>query len=289
MNEVNGLPTHILLVHAVVVLLPLAALLVAVTAWWPTLRRKLGVLTPLLTLGATFLVPLTTHYGEWLEGHVPQTDLVEKHAELGDQILPWALALSALSVAVWLWGRHRDAIDESAARPRDRWISIVGGVLAVVVAAGTIVSVIESGRLGSAGDVERQGLDAAVRGQRRVGPAPRDVEPGQPLSCTTSTGHVASRTTALLTDPSSIPRKLPSPREPTTSSAAPRANPVRASAGSSSTSARSTARPSWSASSESATTRAALCVGSSTSSVSDEAEGRPDRTGPRSSAGRAPR
>ena len=148
MNEVNGLPTHILLVHAVVVLLPLAALLVAVTAWWPTLRRRLGVLTPLLTVGATFLVPLTTHYGEWLEGRVPHSDLVEKHAELGDQILPWALALSALSVLLWLWGRHLDALD-GARTTRDRWIGIVGGVLIVAVAAGTIVAVIQAGDSGA--------------------------------------------------------------------------------------------------------------------------------------------
>jgi len=147
-NEVNGLPTHILLVHAVVVLLPLAALLVAVTAWWPLLRRKLGVLTPLLTLGATFLVPLTTHYGEWLEGRVPHSDLVEQHAEMGDQILPWALALSVLSVAVWLWGRRVDA-QEGERSSRDRWISIVGAVLAVVVAAGTVVAVVRAGDSGA--------------------------------------------------------------------------------------------------------------------------------------------
>ena len=148
MNEVNGLPTHILLVHAVVVLLPLAALLVAVTAWWPLLRRKLGVLTPLLTLGATFLVPLTTHYGEWLEGRVPHSDLVEQHAEMGDQILPWALALSVLSVAVWLWGRRLDA-QEGERSARDRWIGIVGAVLAVVVAAGTVVAVVRAGDSGA--------------------------------------------------------------------------------------------------------------------------------------------
>lgn len=148
MNEVNGLPTHVLLVHAVVVLLPLAAVLVAVTAWWPTLRRRLGVLTPMLTLGATFLVPLATHYGEWLEGHVPRSDLVEEHAELGDQILPWALALSTLSIAVWLWGRHVDAQQGVRSR-RDRWIGIVGGILAVAVAAGTIVAVVRAGDSGA--------------------------------------------------------------------------------------------------------------------------------------------
>jgi hypothetical protein len=35
MGTVNGLPAHILLVHAIVVLLPLAALLLVLTAVWP--------------------------------------------------------------------------------------------------------------------------------------------------------------------------------------------------------------------------------------------------------------
>ena len=165
MNEVNGLPTHILLVHAVVVLLPLAAVLVAVTAWWPTLRRKLGVLTPLLTVGATFLVPLTTHYGEWLEGHVPHSDLVEVHAELGDQILPWALALSACRSGS---GSGADTSTPGTARQppgpldrdrrRDPRRRRRGGHDRRSRARR---------RLRGAGHLGRQGLDAAVQRRRR--------------------------------------------------------------------------------------------------------------------------
>ncbi|WP_233625292.1 hypothetical protein [Actinoplanes sp. ATCC 53533] len=42
MGTVNGLPAHILLVHAIVVLLPLAALLLVLTAVWPAARRRLA-------------------------------------------------------------------------------------------------------------------------------------------------------------------------------------------------------------------------------------------------------
>lgn len=40
-TTLNGLPAHILFVHAVV-LIPLAALLLVVSAVWPTARRKVG-------------------------------------------------------------------------------------------------------------------------------------------------------------------------------------------------------------------------------------------------------
>ena len=42
MQTVNGLPAHVLLVHAIVVLLPLSALLLALTALWPAARRRLA-------------------------------------------------------------------------------------------------------------------------------------------------------------------------------------------------------------------------------------------------------
>ena len=46
-DEFNGLPIHILLVHAVVVLVPLAALLTMLSAVWPAARRRIGIITPL--------------------------------------------------------------------------------------------------------------------------------------------------------------------------------------------------------------------------------------------------
>ena len=42
MGTVNGLPAHVLLVHAIVVLLPLAALLLVLTAVWPAARSRLA-------------------------------------------------------------------------------------------------------------------------------------------------------------------------------------------------------------------------------------------------------
>ena len=52
LDEFQGLPTHILLVHAVIVLVPIAALLTVLSAVWPAARRRLGIITPLVGLVA---------------------------------------------------------------------------------------------------------------------------------------------------------------------------------------------------------------------------------------------
>jgi hypothetical protein len=106
MDSVNGLPAHPLLVHAVVVLLPLAALAVVLHAVWPAARRRLGIVTPLLCLAVLVLVPITSDAGEELEESLGGSNaLIERHAELADQLLPWAVALAVVGVAQWVLGR----------------------------------------------------------------------------------------------------------------------------------------------------------------------------------------
>src|SRR4051812_14279208 len=41
-NKISGLPAHVLLVHLVVVLIPVAAVAVLVAAWWPAARGGRG-------------------------------------------------------------------------------------------------------------------------------------------------------------------------------------------------------------------------------------------------------
>ena len=114
MTTVNGLPAHILLVHATVVLLPLAALLLVLTAVWPAARRRLAGANALLAGLVVVLVPVTTSAGEWLERRVPQSNLLHDHTELGDSAIFYALPIAALALVVW-W-RHREA----AAAPTGR-------------------------------------------------------------------------------------------------------------------------------------------------------------------------
>ena len=77
--SINGLPLHVLLVHAVVVLIPLTALSLVLVAFWPAARRRLGFVTALLGLVLIVLIPLTTQAGQWLKDRVASTPFVENH------------------------------------------------------------------------------------------------------------------------------------------------------------------------------------------------------------------
>jgi len=107
MGTVNGLPAHILLVHAIVVLLPLAALLLVLTAIWPAARRRFAGPNAILSVLVVALVPVTTSAGEWLEHRVDDTALLRTHTELGDTAI-WA-ALPVALLALVIWWRQREA------------------------------------------------------------------------------------------------------------------------------------------------------------------------------------
>src|SRR5215218_1417487 len=90
---VNGLPVHVLIVHAVVIFVPLAAVSVLVAAAWPGARRRLGLLPAATAAVALALVPVATAAGEWLKARLPSAPLIEQHASLGDDLLPWSIAV----------------------------------------------------------------------------------------------------------------------------------------------------------------------------------------------------
>lgn len=148
---VNGIPAHPLLVHAVVVLVPLAALAAIAAAAWPAARRRLGVATPVLASAGAVSAALAIQAGEWLEEHVTETSLVEKHTANAEIVVPWLAAFVALAWAHWAWHRF-DAVREAttrvvawAARPAP-WVLGVG---LVIVAIGSIVTVIIVGDAGA--------------------------------------------------------------------------------------------------------------------------------------------
>jgi hypothetical protein len=155
--QVNGLPVHILLVHLVIVLVPAAALLLIGQAWSRPVRRWAGPLGPLLCLAAAVAVPVTTQAGYWLKRHLQvRTPLIDRHAHLGRQLLPWVLAMLVLSVAVWLLDRRSRPDDRVAATPPvpasirgSARVQVLAAVLATVAAVGAVVQVARIGESGS--------------------------------------------------------------------------------------------------------------------------------------------
>jgi hypothetical protein len=141
-STVFGLPSHALIVHATVVLLPLAALAVLLHAFWPIARRRLGIVTPLLAGAALVLTPLSTESGEQLEHRLPHNALIERHAQLADGLLPWVIGLFAVAVGLWLLDRRRASLAA-------RWVPVVTSVLAVVAVVGVVQQVARVGHAGA--------------------------------------------------------------------------------------------------------------------------------------------
>jgi uncharacterized membrane protein len=90
---VSGLPLHPLIVHAVVVLLPMAVLGAVLIAVGPAIRARWAWLVVVLTVAAVVAIPLATSTGEGLEHNLPRTSALAAHAELGDQLLVFAAPL----------------------------------------------------------------------------------------------------------------------------------------------------------------------------------------------------
>ena len=165
-STVLGLPLHPLVVHAAVVLVPLAALLLIAAAVSLRVRRWAGWLTPAVATIALVLVPLATSSGENLEGSVGDSALVEKHAELGDQLLPWALAVAVLSFALVWWDRRERSLPRGGA---NRGLAVALTVLAVVAGLGAGVQVALIGHSGAKAVWSKQAASSGSQGAEQDG------------------------------------------------------------------------------------------------------------------------
>ncbi|MCW2640265.1 MAG: hypothetical protein JWP76_2571 [Dactylosporangium sp.] len=160
-DTINGLPLHPLVVHAVVVLLPLACLGVIAIALRASWRARYGGLVVVVAALATAAIPVATQSGESFASRVGNPG---QHAELGDTLLWFALPL--LAVAVALVVLHRIAARASepttsaltteaprtsalAAAPGRSPLLLAVAALAVVIAAANLVQVYRVGDSGA--------------------------------------------------------------------------------------------------------------------------------------------
>lgn len=146
LESLFGLPAHPLVVHAAVVLLPLAAAGTLVVAAVPRLRRHYAPLVLAVSLAATAAVGLAQTSGEELEGDVRETELVEAHAGQGESVLPWAIGVSVAAAAVTAASRYGRAQRSDASPPL---VTVVLVVVALVVGTGATWSVIDVGHSGA--------------------------------------------------------------------------------------------------------------------------------------------
>ncbi|RJO79432.1 hypothetical protein D5S18_02565 [Nocardia panacis] len=143
MSTLNGLPAHVLLVHAVVVLIPLTAALLILCALWRAARSRLSWLVAVLALGCLILTPITIRAGEWFENRLGNPPDVRHHADLGATMTYFAVALfvGALLVLLVHW---RESRGKSFAAP-------IVAVLAVLAIAAGVAATWQVYRVGDSG------------------------------------------------------------------------------------------------------------------------------------------
>ena len=133
----QGLPVHALVLHAAVVLVPLAALLTVLVAlvgrWrprgaWPVVAGNV------VTLATVFVA---VQSGEALQERLPSSEQISAHADRGNAMTWFVLALTVASVLVAL------------VRRRSGSVLVAAGALAVVAAAAATVWVVLVGHSGS--------------------------------------------------------------------------------------------------------------------------------------------
>lgn len=151
-DTVFGLPTHPLIVHAVVIFVPLTALAAVALTAVPRWRTRFGVLAALAALTSIGSVYVAQEAGERLEDRVLRPEdapfeLVLEHTELGEQLLPYVLVLSIALLALIglaVWAKWR-----GAARPS--WVNIASWGIGAVSIVGAVLSIIYAIRIGHSG------------------------------------------------------------------------------------------------------------------------------------------
>jgi hypothetical protein len=142
---IDGSPTHVLIVHAVAVLLPLAVIAALVVVFVPSARRAFGLLTVAVTFVACVAVPLAFLSGSKLRGRVPQSSLIDEHVSRAHQLLPVA-AVFGVAVAAYVL---LDVVRRGQAGGLNRLESAVVGGRIALIPAGTTTSIRTACRLAS--------------------------------------------------------------------------------------------------------------------------------------------
>jgi hypothetical protein len=149
--ELNGLPLHPLVVHAVVVLGPLTALCglayAAVPRWrwllrWPLVAAAVGLAV------AAYVAVLSGHAME--DANPALHHLVEQHHEYGERLRNWSIAFVACAaLAAWTVGGPSPLVSGRGARLSRGVVGWVALGLLVVGSIGLLVLVFLTGESGA--------------------------------------------------------------------------------------------------------------------------------------------
>jgi len=151
LDKLFGLPAHPLIVHAAVVLVPLAAIGTIAIAFWPSARRKIGWVVVGLALVGTFSCWLASQSGEALQENVPRTATVQDHAAEGDGAALFGAAVFVGAAAIMGIDevKRRRAAAGQPEDPRLRTAAIAAGAIAIVLSLLGGARIVQVGHSGA--------------------------------------------------------------------------------------------------------------------------------------------
>jgi uncharacterized membrane protein len=147
---VNGIPAHPLVVHAAVVLVPLAALFSAAYAVWP--RRRWQTRTPaaLLAVAAAVSVQLAAMTGDQLKASLHEdTSLIRTHEHWAGLLQAATWVLAGLVVLAWWALPHDNPLPDKDHRSGFRLLALPLTGLVPVAAVAVLVLVFLTGEAGA--------------------------------------------------------------------------------------------------------------------------------------------
>lgn len=157
--EINGLPAHVLVVHAAVVLTPLAAITAVVFAAMPRWRFLTRWPTVVLAVVATAAVWVARLSGDdffesrfaALPADNPVRAGILEHQELGETLSLVTIAFLVVTVlGVALVGGPSGLVSGRGARdPAQSWVEVVLPVAIVLASVATLVYVVLTGDAGA--------------------------------------------------------------------------------------------------------------------------------------------
>jgi hypothetical protein len=169
METLFGIPAHPLVVHAPVVLLPLAVigvlLMMVRRSWYEQLKWPVLAVTAVGTLGAIFAASSGEELEELVEDGESRAALnaIQEHAEAGELartlaivflvavalyvIVPWFLARRASSTPAA--STADGAVDAVPSRSGPSWLRPALMLFVAVTAVGSLVTIVDAGHSGA--------------------------------------------------------------------------------------------------------------------------------------------
>lgn len=151
LETIAGLPAHALLVHAAVILVPLAAIALAAIGWKADWRKHYSLPVALIAVVGAIFAFLAKESGEPLETSVRRAASTAgaarpgfgDHPEQGDTAFVFALLLGIAAVAVWAIDRYQKRWSLPA------WSPLAAYVAAIVPATLALITMAIAGHSGA--------------------------------------------------------------------------------------------------------------------------------------------